>query len=425
MCDTMVSIETQTGNRYFAKNSDRHPKEPQLIHYANGTDGLLESDHPEHRRHYDEVQYETLRTAAKDYEHPIKALLSRPSWMWGAEMGVNARGVAIGNEAVFSRSRTEKRGLLGMDILRLALHNAADAPEAVRVITDLIERFGQGGNGSYEGSLRYHNSFLITDSTQAYVVETSGRRWVARQISDYASISNAYTIGTDYQMADRITSEQHADFAATHASRLHLLFTKGHQRQRRSESLLADQLGSWSLVSRILRDTRGSAQELDHGMASICMDATGMVSNRTTASMIVAYEGGLPLVWLTGAPLPIYAPFIPFTLTPESFAEAPHALMPYSYQFARERIDLNRQILSAPSKAAEEIAVIATRCEQRWHQTIRAAQETQDAQELTRAAQSCLAEELTYREDVMKVLIAYGAESPSLHQKPDRYYRCG
>jgi hypothetical protein len=44
--------------------------------------------------------------------------------MRGAEMGINARGVVIGNEAVFSRWKPARDGVLGMDILRLALEKA-------------------------------------------------------------------------------------------------------------------------------------------------------------------------------------------------------------------------------------------------------------------------------------------------------------
>lgn len=48
-------------------------------------------------------------------------ILSKPAWMWGAEMGANASGVVIGNEAVWTRmndlSDCDEK-LLGMDLVR-------------------------------------------------------------------------------------------------------------------------------------------------------------------------------------------------------------------------------------------------------------------------------------------------------------------
>ena len=48
-------------------------------------------------------------------------ILSKPAWMWGAEIGANEHNVAIGNEAVWTKlggpgDKEEK--LLGMDLLR-------------------------------------------------------------------------------------------------------------------------------------------------------------------------------------------------------------------------------------------------------------------------------------------------------------------
>lgn len=79
-------------------------------------------------------------------------VLSKPRWMWGAEMGSNEHSVVIGNEAIFSKE-TEmlgkehlvKEGLLGMDLVRLALERATCAKEAKQVICDLIAKHGQSG----------------------------------------------------------------------------------------------------------------------------------------------------------------------------------------------------------------------------------------------------------------------------------------
>lgn len=52
-------------------------------------------------------------------ERTHAVILSKPAWMWGAEMGANDHGVCVGNEAVWTREAiTPGEALLGMDLVR-------------------------------------------------------------------------------------------------------------------------------------------------------------------------------------------------------------------------------------------------------------------------------------------------------------------
>src|SRR5262249_53960665 len=81
------------------------------------------------------------------------------------------------------------------------LERGRTAAEAKQVITALLEGYGQGGSASHRGTRRYHNSFIIADPGEAWVLETSGRHWVARRVADRAAISNCATIEDDWDEA--------------------------------------------------------------------------------------------------------------------------------------------------------------------------------------------------------------------------------
>ena len=389
MCDTMVKIGQ--GHSVFAKNSDRDPGEPQIIFYCPGSEGLATKSHPEHRNYYDSKQYRYLQEAAKGFSSPYQALISRPSWIWGAEMGINDQGVSIGNEAVFSTSAIDKHGLLGMDILRLALHNSANAQEAVSLITHLISTYGQGGNASYNGYLSYHNSFLIHDGKDAFVLETAGKRWALKEVASFASISNGYTIKKDYRDADEKTLRQHANFSFRHASSLHLLFTKAKERQQCTSSKLVDAGTSWTAMRDILILNRGTAAKMDHSMKSICLDAKPFIKSQTTASMIVEYTQDSRLIWLTGSPLPAYFPYLPCTLSPASFATHPFSNLAYGYAFAQERVVLTKRLESANAQVLEQIASLSRSLEQEFESLVRPPYVAGNEKLLDDACLQCLA----------------------------------
>ena len=80
-----------------------------------------------------------------------------------------------------------------MDLLRLGLERGRTAYEALHVITGLLKQYGQGGNAALGMEHRYNNAFLIADDHEAWILDTCGRRWVARRVKDVAGISNCYS----------------------------------------------------------------------------------------------------------------------------------------------------------------------------------------------------------------------------------------
>ncbi|XP_045414894.1 secernin-3 isoform X3 [Lemur catta] len=174
-CDTFVALPpTTVDNRIiFGKNSDRLCDEVQeVVYFPAAVHDNLE----EHLK----CTYIEIDQVPETYA----VVLSRPAWLWGAEMGANEHGVCIGNEAVWGREEVcNEEALLGMDLVRLGLERADTAEKALHVIVDLLEKYGQGGNCT-EGRMlfSYHNSFLIADRNEAWILETAGKYWAAEKV---------------------------------------------------------------------------------------------------------------------------------------------------------------------------------------------------------------------------------------------------
>jgi len=118
MCDTVVATGevTADGTTVFGKNSDREPNEAHHVLHNPAADHPLGS------------RVKCTYIDIPQVRHTYAVLLAKPFWMWGAEMGANEHGVAIGNEAVFTKVPYEKgEALTGMDCLRLALERAGTA----------------------------------------------------------------------------------------------------------------------------------------------------------------------------------------------------------------------------------------------------------------------------------------------------------
>lgn len=287
MCDTLVSLVDD--GVLFAKNSDRDPNESQVLRWHPAADHVAGS----------QVRCTWIEVPQAARTHAV--VLSQPWWMWGAEMGANEHGVVIGNEAVFTKLPLAGAALLGMDLVRLGLERAATASDAVSVIVDHLERFGQGGPCSHERpGFSYHNSFLVADPTGAIVLETAGPHWATEQVSGRGrSISNGLTIPA---------------FAAAHADPIRGRVAACNARRARTQAAADTASGVVDLFAA-LRD-HGPHGVVEHSpingaLAAPCAHAGGLVTSTQTTASWVADLRDRPLHWATATSAPCTSIFKP------------------------------------------------------------------------------------------------------------------
>lgn len=322
MCDTVVATGEATldGSVIFAKNSDREPGEAQLLQH------IPPGSYPGHR----ELQCTYLKIPQAS--RTAETLISRPAWMWGCEMGANASGLCIGNEAVFTREPYARTGLTGMDLLRLALERTAKAPDALALITELLGRYGQGGNCGYKSRLFYHNSFIIADKKEAWVLETAGSYWAAQRVRGVRSISNGLTIDEEYDMLSP-GAEDYAlkkgyikkgtafGFRRAFSDTLITHFSKCRVRQSRTMELLGRHRGAITPASMmaLLRDHGGDSGVIPpHAtdMGSVCMHASlgPLRPSQSTSALVAHLRSDLPVYWATASSGTCTGIFKPFYL---------------------------------------------------------------------------------------------------------------
>ena len=323
MCDTFIAMGkvTKNGRTLFGKNSDREPNEPQGFVFVPAA----------------EQKDKTVKTTyieIPQVPYTRGFLLSKPSWLWGGEMGINDGGVVIGNEAVFTKEPVKDTGLPGMDIVRLVLERADNSERAMEIIIELIQEHGQGGNCGYDKNLKYHNSFIVADKDRGFVIETAGDYWAAKEITGIYSISNALTIGNDYDYSHPELIE-HArkkhwsrgedfKFNEAYGRKLYAKLSGGEVRQRRAEELLmtySDGLDTGAFLE-IARDHNHDETIKRGSMETICMHGGGLISSQTTSSMVCEL-GPLPTTWITGTSSPCLSLFKPVWI-PDS-----HSTLPY------------------------------------------------------------------------------------------------
>ena len=286
MCDTMVVVGDGV---LFAKNSDRDPNESQIVEWHDrrstppgGSVRCTWIDIPD-----------VSRTNA--------VLLSRPYWMWGAEMGTNEHGVTIGNEAVFTSERYATVGLTGMDMLRLALERADTAEHAVSVLVDLLETHGQGGGCGHEHrSFTYHNSFLVADPREAWVLETAASKWAVEQVTaGVRTISNGLTI---------------PEFASRYRDRVRSRVAACRSRQA-ATSMLSSRATARDVMAMLRSHGRSPVPKysiVNGAMSAPCVHAGGLLAaSQTTSSWVSHLRPDDFQHWVTATSAPCTSLFKP------------------------------------------------------------------------------------------------------------------
>ena len=248
----------------------------------------------------------------------------------------------VGNEAVFTKLPVPKTGLTGMDMLRLALERATSAREALELITHWISTHGQGGLCGYRNKrFRYHNSFILADPAEAWVLETADRHWAAEKVRGARTISNVLTIGKEFDLLSTgafefarqqgwCKSAEDFDFARAFGAPLFRATSGGDLRRACTYNRLqsADGWIGREQMFAALRDHADASPTDGWRMQMPCAHASWQItrqSGQTTGSMVSRLSVNGSLHWLTGTSSPCLSVFKPFLLGSDPIEIGPPA----------------------------------------------------------------------------------------------------
>lgn len=192
----LTANATDCGHIIYAKNSDRPFNEAQpLIYYP-----------AEDHAYGEMVECSFIRIP--QVEHTYACIGSKPHFFFGFEHGVNEFGLMIGNEQVSGKEAPERQwGLIGMDILRLALERARTAREAIDVIDNILKTIGTGGAPTHR-IVPFNANYIISDPDETWLFESHQRKWVAKKVEDRGWLGNCYSIQSDYDLIADGTIEE-------------------------------------------------------------------------------------------------------------------------------------------------------------------------------------------------------------------------
>ncbi|XP_040820785.1 secernin-1 [Ochotona curzoniae] len=300
-CFVAFPPRTKDGLVVFGKNSARPRDEVQEVVYFSAAE------------HEPGSKVECTYISIDQVPRTHAIMISKPAWLWGAEMGANEHGVCIANEAISTKeAAAETEALLGMDLVRLGLERATTAKGALEVIVTLLQEHGQGGN-YYEDASSCHSfqsAYLLVDRSEAWVLETVGKYWAAEKVTEGVKcISNQLSLTTKVdeehpelrsyaQSQGWWTGEDEFNFSQVFSpADDHLDCCAGRDSLEKQEESITVQT-----MINVLRDKA----------SGVCVDSESFL---TTASMVsvLPQDRSLPCIhYFTGTPDPSRSIFKPF-----------------------------------------------------------------------------------------------------------------
>ena len=353
MCDTIVALKNSTTTKsvLLAKSADTEVNEAeQIVKYS--------------RKQYNEgaaarITHRKIPQARITYE----TILGRSFWAWGSELGANELGVAVGNEAAFSNQINQDDGVCCLDLCRIAAERSTNAKEAVEILGQLVEEFGQGGNTQMMGNFAFDSGLLVSDVSEAYVINCAGKQWAAKKVNDVFAMSNRYQITDDWDFSSlKQNNGIKENFNKLFEDAEKPDSVCATQRENRAQKILEDRKGKISLLDMadIMRDLGEDGQNYEPDKAElkqnfVCMHAKPHPDafwGATGAMITDSNEDGI-IVWMTGTSandLSIFKPLFFGIPLPEQLKYPPRGTYDskslwWKHEFIHRKAIMNYKIL--------------------------------------------------------------------------------
>jgi secernin len=297
MCDTFVALESATADRsvILAKSADCQINEAHALF------------HLPRQKHVSGESIKTTYALIPQAPETYEVILSKSFWTYGAEIGINEYGLAIGNEAVFTTLQNEEKtdGIIGIDFLRLALERSTNCRQAIDLIGSLLEAYGQGGNCELEGYMHFDINYLMADPKEAWILETAGRKWAARQVDSLGSISNAFILEKDWDLCSVPAAPEKINWAEMYGDAEFIPKLGARERQCSSYNQLAAARGKVTVKTMfdILRDHGDKTDPVEGDALTVICAHAGPPEYRlwqATGAMVARLDGEDIMGWFTG-----------------------------------------------------------------------------------------------------------------------------